>query len=913
MKPTDEHADNDDGLPMFHPRKTGRASAEEKAEYKLRQQIHYSRHPDYKDKFRRPPPWLFREAWAILRPLLPTHIAVKDVKKKLILSAQEKVAVIILVDLFLHSINSGRRVTYNHVFDEVCRKYSDHFINSPAHQSRDMMPATLRSVRRDLQCNEIDFNKLWALFRALSVPPYEGLFSIKFAPNRQRLRFPLPSEASERFSRLTSRHRNYFCSRGDGIVLWFDKSNAARSILTSTSGSEEYCAESPYNRVILGTRSLEMLQLQAKTRLFFDIDAFSADYKSAVQHEKLVRDGIVNDFQFDPRMPNWKEAQFTKSDNGTNAEWSKSVIWSARDRFVYYTSIIYGFDEDLTTSEIADHFAKKQARLNERKGRSKASDADAVNLRYEGFVLWLVKTAQALESSRGTHKGVLGPKVGFRERLSQFVRKYHSSIVLEYSRVRENFAKSNSKASDSNSTDKRAPDEGMKFLKAFKRGLAEQDEFTREEIVKASIAGWEWRQKVRRELSRYDEVRDFLRLYQATYAQVQDKKGTTLVRSRFTRSINRRYQPLHMWPTYVGEWRLFEDAPTDFRKRWFQARSPSPGLPCKLVGYDISSSQTQIIAIVFGIEALESETTNTGKQQRPFKETLAQWAFENHQNRLDGFELRDVKPGHTSPPYSGGKDKRLQELCKALWMKTSYGSSISEVVPEQDSDPEKYGPGWHWANAHRYLKFLNNKFPEMKMFLDASAYIGRTIAKTHPTLGARFSDPLDKSLVRWNPVRRTDYRLKSDDHTLMVSLPFGTGITHEFKRGPHVRYPVDKGELSKMIAPCLVHMLDAFYSSLVMKKLADRKIEDIVGIHDCWLVPERIRIDGKIENGANILLEVMKEASEEWYRGLAPFYIVLRFYLTDHPQYGPWIQKAYDLWKGRVEKKYVPLFLAKPD
>jgi hypothetical protein len=64
-----------------------------------------------------------------------------------------------------NAARTGRGVTYNEVFDEVCRKFSDHFVASPASRSRDMRPITVKNAHRDLLCNYIDINKLWTLFR----------------------------------------------------------------------------------------------------------------------------------------------------------------------------------------------------------------------------------------------------------------------------------------------------------------------------------------------------------------------------------------------------------------------------------------------------------------------------------------------------------------------------------------------------------------------------------------------------------------------------------------------------------------------------------------------------------------------------------------------------------------------------
>jgi hypothetical protein len=114
-----------DGLPMFHQRKTGRASTEEKAEYLRRQQNHYRKHRGYEANFQRPPPRIFRKAWAILKPHLPACVSVKRKTKPLTLAPQEKIALTVLVDLFIRSANNGRRTVKRPAREKQMRSILD--------------------------------------------------------------------------------------------------------------------------------------------------------------------------------------------------------------------------------------------------------------------------------------------------------------------------------------------------------------------------------------------------------------------------------------------------------------------------------------------------------------------------------------------------------------------------------------------------------------------------------------------------------------------------------------------------------------------------------------------------------------------------------------------------------------------
>src|SRR5262249_11242890 len=147
--------------------------------------------------------------------------------------------------------------------------------------------------------------------------------------------------------------------------------------------------------------------------------------------------------------------------------------------------------------------------------------------------------------------------------------------------------------------------------------------------------------------------------YRLVRQQVEHEQGLIPIRSDFVRVINRRYQPLHMWPTFVSAKALpgreagsaqdvaesddadessENDADTDtntnYGRRWFKGRSPDSDDACPLVGRDISSSQTQIVATLLGLEELEALTTSRNNEVS-FKKWLADLAFKHH---LDGPE-----------------------------------------------------------------------------------------------------------------------------------------------------------------------------------------------------------------------------------------------------------------------------------
>jgi hypothetical protein len=157
-----------------------------------------------------------------------------------------------------------------------------------------------------------------------------------------------------------------------------------------------------------------------------------------------------------------------------------------------------------------------------------------------------------------------------------------------------------------------------------------------------------------------------------------------------------------------------------------------------------------------------------------------------------------------------------------------------------------------------------------------------------------FTDPFDGAEVRWHPVSKKDVQVESEGLKVMVGLPTGDAEAGQ--------YPVDDRKLTNMVAPCLVHMLDGFYSSLVMERLVASGVTTFVGIHDCWLVPRGSEV---------VLREAMGGAAVEWFRGLGPVYNALHGYLSGS-RYEGLVSRARAKWEVRVARGAWPRFLAPP-
>jgi hypothetical protein len=127
-------------------------------------------------------------------------------------------------------------------------------------------------------------------------------------------------------------------------------------------------------------------------------------------------------------------------------------------------------------------------------------------------------------------------------------------------------------------------------------------------------------------------------------------------------------------------------------------------------------------------------------------------------------------------------------------------------------------------------------------------------------------------------------------------------------------YPVDRAELRRRIAPCLVHMLDAYFASLVIEQLAARGVRDFVSIHDGWLVPEYIRDlrrDGGWLRGMTVLDDCLAAAGREWLQGLGVVYGRLGHYLANDTSYGEAVRGWEARWRARLDAGRWPTFAAK--
>jgi len=485
------------------------------------------------------------------------------------------------------------------------------------------------------------------------------------------------------------------------------------------------------------------------------------------------------------------------------------------------------------------------------------------------------------------------------------------------------------------------------FVEQFREDFEALDEFKRQQPRPHQV--------LRLHRCGYRRVEQAVRSLRPIYEQTaglanlpRDEQGRAYVRirSRFFRAINRRFNAADFWPEHVEG---------DLRERWFGA-DPVPvrrptlkewnshiasgrrpkfrdwvaqlrwelyvsargslaangELDNGLVTRDISSSQTQILAVFLGLPALEALATDPDKR---FKVWLAEQLWALHKN---------TPSGSLAEGYTGATDERLIAFVKELWMRRNYGGKFGQTVRSLARDPVTFGPGWNsdvlatggMARAEAYWSQFLSTLPawsaEVTRFLDACRYIG---SNADPHRGVVFADPLDRAEIQWNPVRRAKKKLAAGEHYIEAQLPGVLGKRRRFVPQPWRVDTRTNGALAKRIAPCLVHTLDAYFNALVLAYLSKVGIKQVIAIHDSWLLPDFVEAhtDTSAEffdiSGEDVLERAIENVGQEWLEGIGGVYDWFVGALTGSPAENL-ATGARDRWRQRSAEQRWPKFTA---
>src|SRR5207249_11488282 len=158
----------------------------------------------------------------------------------------------------------------------------------------------------------------------------------------------------------------------------------------------------------------------------------------------------------------------------------------------------------------------------------------------------------------------------------------------------------------------------------------------------------------------------------------------------------------------------------------------------------------------------------------------------------------------------------------------------------------KYGPGWRMGvdDAHTFLASLPPWVDDVTEFRYACSQLACTyhLKDGNINRGVVFHDPLDGAEVRWHHAQRGRLRLGFGHYKIEIRPP---GLNHPRETfWPLPAGTINRQKLGQFLPPCLIHMLDAFFSGLVIQGLYAEGITDVIATHDSWFVPETFRPGG---------------------------------------------------------------------
>jgi len=398
--------------------------------------------------------------------------------------------------------------------------------------------------------------------------------------------------------------------------------------------------------------------------------------------------------------------------------------------------------------------------------------------------------------------------------------------------------------------------------------------------------------------------------------------GVVPIKARFFKVSNRRYEALGVWPARaqgkLGEPQVTERwtrhgqviETTSPRGHWFRTVAGEP-----LAGFDIASSQIQIMAVLLGLRELEAIAGYQEPEVFEGKYKISKPSFKRFVAKMIWDArvglLANDGAGYGGKWEPGANDPKLQALGKAMLMRLPYGSPVDVVMRDQRDDPETYGDGWV-DNVEAVQDFMQTipGYQALTQFLAAMRGIGELASDDFT--GLVLVDPFDGERYRWNPIMVAPDSIQVDGGlriTLyapgrMVALVKGARpefVAHAMEGG---HYPVDVKALRRKTCPCLVHSLDGMFSSFVIKALAGRSVP-VVAVHDCWLTAA---------DQLDALKAAIDEASEAWLRGLGPIYTRVAELLEASGQadYLTVWRKAEADWLERVRRGDWPRFLYAP-
>jgi hypothetical protein len=427
----------------------------------------------------------------------------------------------------------------------------------------------------------------------------------------------------------------------------------------------------------------------------------------------------------------------------------------------------------------------------------------------------------------------------------------------------------------------------------------------------------------------YDRAASTVGLLQSVVAQVtryraKNPGAPVRIQTRMFRASHGRFYPRSFWPTEASTRETpWGDAT---RPRWFKDRD---GRDLVEYDISASQSQIMGAFLGLShLEAAACATTPRFKEYlaahawKMVADKVATPTQSRCTDMLVQFHDAPDVPAYAEPQEVDGRigyDPRLVAMVKQAWMTFTYGSPPNEVIKTLRDDPERYGPGFGGeyirtitrgprkgehrvdGGARSLMAFFRALpwFAQIKEYLVTCVRIAETVGDY---AGFVITDPLDRRPFRWNPVavKPLDEVKSVGGNRVLLDVPCVVGkkqneplrIGHKMETAdgyswieydeikPRAKYqpafspatpnagddyPIDRGQLSRQLAPQVIHLLDSYFAALVSQGLHRQGVRDMVVVHDAFCVAEE---------HAPVLLSAIHDASETWFRGLGPVYKV---------------------------------------
>ncbi len=867
------------GLPLLHTSTESKVGTEERYHYREHRLRHLAARPDYDIGWSRPSAETADLVYELLRDHLP---ALETIHPDPVTARQ---LIVVALDVAVTAGRYGHRavdwhddpraylrqvrqaVTRTTLTNAILRRWSDHARlareQKRAYAVGQMTEETAVQCWRDLLVQDIDLPALWQLIVGAPTPLFRVRPS-RFDVTRGRDMGTVTGydislhrgEALRAFERAVRRDRAYAPSRtAHTWRLWVV---GRRRPLVDVHAP--ICAERTYNKVTIGDRTREVLKLQENARLMFDARLFAGEYRVTRAKLKQVKQELRQKF---PKIGPPVGGEAPRRLRTTKVK-LQAFLWEYRavyEQAVKLQRRMYPGAPFVGVFPIRSAFYK------------------VLNRRYQAAHFWLTQSSGRVDWYGRRFADIIAQYVPGASGDAQTTLNWFGSSRARW------FGRAHSRADIDSARDL------INRTGLLPGLLVSRDISASQTQIQAILLG--------------DDGME---------------QDAILSRRPHKEALAER-----AWAAHEAE-RPLERIEAD-RAKALKIEARRYRMECLKVRTDLAENHEAALAVIAKHEALvETILTKLDPIASPYGPMLL--------------------------GYENARDPHLTEMMKNLWMVLGYGETVVGILKKQAKDPERYGAGWRRVPTKRALKLGTDEtridhaavlsvliaipgFQTRQLFLDSC----KDAVKRHPHWydGLRLIDPLDGVEFEWNAPLKAAVPLRLNKWDLTLNKPgayqprgadgklrpvkcprcgraarkrrgtrwFCTACNHvweaTFYEEPldeQGRAGLDREKLRKMLAPCLIHMLDSLFASFVMQALAADGVKDFVSVHDCWWAPAIVFRPGREPESGHVVLDrAIRAAGRPWLLALGPVYEWMRQYIGSDQ-----VERAFEKWKARVSR-----------